>query len=202
MILVVDSGMGNVGSMANMIRKAGGDALISSDPADLARADKVVLPGVGAFDEGVSSLRGKGWWDPLTRRVLQDGVPFLGVCLGMQLITRSSEEGRLPGLGWLAARTVRFAAEAGRKVPHMGWNEVRVERESPLFRGMGPDISFYFVHSYRLACDDPADVLATTEYGLRFPACVQRGRIYATQFHPEKSHRYGLALMRNFVERG
>lgn len=201
MILVIDYGMGNIGSIANMIKKAGGEALVSGDPKDLERAGKIILPGVGAFDHGVRNLKERGLWDPLTKRAMEDKVPVLGVCLGMQLFTRSSEEGTLPGLGWLRAKTIRFPGSIGLKIPHMGWNNVALRKSSPLFEEMYEEPMFYFVHSYHVACEEPSDVLAVTEYGYEFPSCLQRENLYATQFHPEKSHKYGLRLIKNFIER-
>jgi imidazole glycerol-phosphate synthase subunit HisH len=204
MILVVDYGMGNIGSIANMMKKAGGDALISGDPRDLTRASKIILPGVGAFDQGVKNLKQRGLWDALTHAALDDRRPVLGICLGMQLFTRSSEEGNLPGLGWLDATTVRFRANPSAdalKIPHMGWNQIATRKSSPLLEGMYEDPMFYFVHSYHVLCADPSDVLAVTTYGYEFPSSLQRGNLYATQFHPEKSHKYGLRLIQNFIER-
>lgn len=203
MITIVDYGMGNLGSIANIIRKVGGDAQITADPAVIAAATKLVLPGVGAFDTGMRNLRGCGLIEVLERRVLRDGVPILGLCLGMQLFTRSSEEGAEPGLGWIDARTVRFhlrPEHSGLKIPHMGWNLLRAERESPLLRGLAADARFYFVHSFHLECADAALALATTTHGYRFACGVARGNIMGLQFHPEKSHRFGMQIFRNYLE--
>jgi glutamine amidotransferase len=162
-----------------------------------------VLPGVGAFDRGVERLRATGWWEPILDFAAA-GKQVLGVCLGMQLLGESSEEGSARGLGLLRARSVRFPAEVdGRrlKVPHMGWNEVRALREAPLLGGLETEARFYFAHSYRLVCDDPTDVVAVAEYGGQLAAYVRRGAVQGVQFHPEKSHRFGLRLFKNFVAR-
>jgi len=202
MIVVIDYGMGNVGSILNMIRKVGGQGVLSRGPEDLAAADKLVLPGVGAFDHGMQRLHALGYVAAMTERVLGRGVPILGICLGMQLFSRRSEEGADPGLGWVDAETVRFAfgdAPTPLKIPHMGWNTVRAAQPHPLFPPGGETPRFYFVHSYHVCCRDPANILATTSYGIEFTSALVKGHIVGTQFHPEKSHRYGMALMRHFV---
>lgn len=201
-ISVVDYGMGNLGSILNMVKKAGGEAEACSDPGAIAAAEKLILPGVGAFDNGMRKLESLGLIQALNTAVLERKVPILGVCLGMQLFTKSSEEGGLPGLGWFDAKTIRFrfeGADAGLKVPHMGWNLIETPRPSPLFSDMHPEPSFYFVHSYHVVCARGEDVAATTRYGFRFTSALHRGNIYATQFHPEKSHKYGLKVMANFT---
>ncbi len=202
MTTVIDYGMGNVGSIVNMGRKAGGSFTVSADPAVIAQADKLILPGVGSFDHGMTKLRERGLIPVLNQQVLERKVPILGICLGVQLFTRGSEEGVLPGLGWIAGDTIRFkrAVEPSTlKVPHMGWNFIEPARADPLLRDLPPEPRFYFVHSYHLVCDDAADVLAWTQYGHRFASAVQRGNIWGTQFHPEKSHKFGLALLKNFL---
>jgi len=205
MIVVVDYGMGNLGSIVNMVRKVGGRARRSTGPEDLAEADKIILPGVGSFDEGMRNLRAGGYVAPLAARARDGRTPVLGICLGVQLFTRGSEEGAEPGLSWIEADTVRFRPDAGGdrlKVPHMGWNTVRPRRAHPLLPDPDRPRRFYFVHSYHVRCDAPADVLATTRYGVEFASAVARGNIVGTQFHPEKSHRYGMELMRRFVHDG
>lgn len=202
MVTIVDYGMGNIGSVLNMGRKAGGQMNVSGDPREILRAEKLILPGVGAFDRAMQNLHERRLIDALNHAVLERKVPILGACLGVQLFTRRSEEGSLPGLGWIAADTIRFRCDkdASRlKVPHMGWNEAAPAKEDPLLRRLPPSPRFYFVHSYHLACDDPADVLLWTTHGVRFPSAVSRGNIWGTQFHPEKSHKFGLALMQEFI---
>jgi glutamine amidotransferase len=203
-IVIVDYGMGNLGSILNMLRKIGApSAKISSDPQDIEQADKLILPGVGAFDTGMQRLRDTGLIGLLNEKVIKAKTPTLGVCLGMQLITKVSEEGELPGLGWIDAETIRFRFDPkqnGLKIPHMGWNTVAIQREGTLFQGMYADARFYFVHSFHVVTHNPGDVLATTEYGYEFASAVQHGHIMAAQFHPEKSHKFGMKLYRNFVE--
>lgn len=205
MIVVVDSGIANVGSIANMLKKLGIRANVSAVPAEIEKASKLILPGVGAFDAGMRHMRDLGLVEPLNEAVLGRSVPVLGICLGMQLMSRGSEEGLLPGLGWLDTRAVRFnfdgaANGASYRVPHMGWNTVRTTGSSPLFSDLGDDARFYFVHSYHIVADDPGVVLASTQYGYDFVSAVAKKNIFGVQFHPEKSHRYGLQLIRNFVQ--
>lgn len=203
MITIVDYGMGNVGSILNMLRRIGAPARLAAGEDDIRSADKLILPGVGAFDPGMRQLNESGLVDALNERVLGDRVPVLGICLGMQLLTRGSTEGSLPGLGWVEGRTLRFSPpENGErlKVPHMGWNLAEPAAGSLLFRGLESEPRFYFVHSYHVEVDDPAQVAATTHYGLTFPSAVECGHVMGVQFHPEKSHHYGMALLRNFAE--
>lgn len=202
MIIIIDYGMGNIGSIHNMIRKFGTPAEISDDPAEILKADKLILPGVGAFDHGMTNLSERGLIPVLNKRVWEEKCPFLGICLGMQLITRSSEEGKLPGLGWIDGRTRRFQFHPGvgnLKIPHMGWNEVKPLAVAPLFLGFNEVPRFYFVHTYHVCCEDPADILALTSYGYDFVSAVKHGNIMGTQFHPEKSHKFGMRLLKNFV---
>ena len=203
-IVVVDYGMGNLGSILNMLKKVGVlDAMVSSNPKDIEQADKIILPGVGAFDTGMQRLRDTGLIGLLKEKVLKARTPTLGVCLGMQLLTKVSEEGELPGLGWVDAETVRFRFDqkkTGLKIPHMGWNTVKVQREGTLFKDMYAEPRFYFVHSFHVVSHNPEDVLATTKYGYDFVSVVQHGHIMAAQFHPEKSHKFGMKLYKNFVD--
>lgn len=202
MIVVVDSGVSNIASVVNMGRKAQGAFTVSADPAVIAEASKLILPGVGAFGSAMQQLAGRGLIAALNHAALVRRVPVLGLCLGMQLFTRGSEEGGGAGLGWIAADTVRFqfgADQPGLKVPHMGWNRVEVARPDPLLQVLPPDPRFYFVHSYYVRCDDPAAVLLWTTHGVRFAAGIRQDNIWGMQFHPEKSHAFGLALIRQFV---
>ena len=203
MIVIIDYGMSNLGSMANMLRKVGAAATVSADPGIVERAEKLILPGVGAFDNGMRQLGERGLV-PLLRERAAAGTPVLGVCLGMQLLACRSEEGQLPGLGLIDARSVRFRPSGGPvplKVPHMGWNAVHPERDHALFAEMPEEMRFYFVHSYHVVCADAAAPLARATYGGEFTAAVARDNVMGVQFHPEKSHKFGMCLLRNFVER-
>lgn len=202
MIVVVDYGMGNVGSVANMLRKVGTEAVASADLDVIRNAPKLILPGVGAFDAAMNRLHERGLVEILNRRVLEDRVPILGICLGMQVMTDSSEEGSTTGLGWISGGTRRFnfdGLDPRPRVPHMGWNVVEQARPTPLFEGMYDQPRFYFVHSYHVYCNNQEDVMLTTEYGYRFVSGVSRGNIYGVQFHPEKSHKFGMQLIRRFA---
>lgn len=203
-IVIIDYGMGNLGSIRNMFKHIGVTAVISSQPGDVAAAGKLILSGVGAFDSGMTNLEKMGMIPVLNRRVLEDRIPVLGICLGMQLLSESSEEGRMPGLGWISGKTVRFSfnQEDGKlKIPHMGWNTVDVVKPCPLFDGMYADPRFYFVHSYHVDCSHPDDMLCRTHHGYDFVSAVARENIYGVQFHPEKSHKYGMKILENFAGR-
>jgi glutamine amidotransferase len=201
MIAIIDYGMGNVGSILNMLRRAGVEAQICRSDQEILAADRLVLPGVGAFDHGMRSLRERDLIPVLEEKVHRRGTPVLGICLGMQLMGKGSEEGREPGLGWLGATSVRFdpaSAPAPMKVPHMGWNTVRTAPDGPGW--LNGDARFYFVHSYHLQCSRSEDVLGWTTYGYPFVAAVRHDNILGVQFHPEKSHRFGLEVLRAFAE--
>lgn len=203
MIVIIDYGLGNLGSIVNMLKKIGAQATLSSDVSVIQKADKLILSGIGAFDHGMKNLIDRGLIPLLNNKVLQEKTPILGLCLGMQLFTKRSEEGHLPGLGWLDAETVRFRfdqAQATPRVPHMGWNSIKICREHPIFTGLYEEARFYFVHSFHVLCHDAKDVLAQTRYGYEFPAVIGRENIIGTQFHPEKSHKFGMKLLKNFVE--
>jgi len=202
-IVIIEYGMGNVGSILNMFKKIGCPAIVSSKIEDIERAEKLIIPGVGAFDNGMRKLEGMGFIDVLNRKVMEDGTPVLGICLGMQLLTRRSEEGKERGLGWIQADTIRFDFSQNTKklkIPHMGWNEIRIAHNSDLLKGLEQNSRFYFVHSYHVRCDDENDVMTTTEYGYEFASSIRRGNIMGTQFHPEKSHKFGIRFLTNFVE--
>lgn len=203
MITIVDYGVGNLGSIINMLKKVGVKAIASSDPATLMQAEKLILPGVGAFDAGMSRLNECGLVPLLNSLVLEKKVPVLGLCLGLQLMTKKSEEGQTPGLGWLDAETVRFKfneSQSQLKIPHMGWNNIEVRRQHPLFRDLDPEARFYFVHSFYVQSRDPEAVLAETDYGGYFHSVFAKENILGAQFHPEKSHKYGMRLLKNFAE--
>jgi glutamine amidotransferase len=202
MISLVDYGVANLGSMRNMLRRIGVETELVATPEGISLATKLILPGIGAFDQGMEALSERGIVEPLRRRVLEERVPILGVCLGVQLLGQGSAEGRRPGLGFVDARCERLPgdAEAGIRVPHMGWSHIRSVRDDPILRGLDANARFYFVHSFHVVCADHADVLATADYGIEFTAMIRRDNIYGAQFHPEKSHRFGLRLLQNFVE--
>ena len=202
MTVVVDYDLGNVGSLLNMLKKAGLQAKLSGDPEVIRSATRLFLPGVGSFDTGMANLDRLGIRPALEEAVLERKVPILGICLGFQLLTKSSEEGVLPGLGWLDAETVALRKLSGipdLRVPHMGWSRA-FPRHPSLFAGLEDDARFYFVHTFAVKEETCRDtVLATTEYGCRFVSSAGKSHIAGTQFHPEKSHRYGLTLLQNFV---
>lgn len=192
--------MGNLGSMLNMFKRIGVKASIEADPEVIRRAGKIVLPGVGAFDAAMERINGvPGLLDVLRLKALSECIPVLGVCLGMQLLTRSSEEGSLPGLNWIPGAARRFPRQDGLKVPHMGWNIATSTSPSVLTQGIEGLSRYYFVHSYCVQVDDPAHSLMRTHYGLDFEAAIGRDNIYGVQFHPEKSHRHGMQILRNFA---
>lgn len=202
MIVVINYEMGNVGSILNMLKKVGAEATVSSDKAVIERATKLILPGVGAFDNGMKNLHRFDLAPLLNRRALEDKIPVLGICLGMQLLFKGSEEGDLPGLGWIDAEVVKFRfdkTDSSLKIPHMGWNTINIRQPSGIFAEMPEEPRFYFVHSYYVRCREEADVLATTHYGSEFTSAVRRDNIMGTQFHPEKSHKFGMKVFRNFV---
>lgn len=200
MITIVDYGMGNLGSIQNMLKRIGAAAKITADLQIIGEATKIILPGVGAFDNAMTNIDESGLREVLDRKALIDCVPILGICLGMQLLTTSSEEGDLAGLDWIPATTHRFPETLGLKVPHMGWNLVHQTTPSKITEGFGGETRFYFVHSYYVKVENEAHSTLKTEHGIIFDAAIQNGNIYGVQFHPEKSHRFGMRLLRNFVE--
>ncbi len=193
---------GNFASVVNTVARAGGQATLLARPEQVRECSKIIIPGVGAFDHGMRSLHDEGWSQPLHEFATQLKRPVLGICLGMQLMCRSSEEGVLPGLGWIDAQVRRFKFPEGSslKIPHMGWNTIVVCRDNPLIARTDGEQRFYFVHSYHAVCSQQEDVIATTRYGSDVTAAFQRDNVMGAQFHPEKSHRFGLGLIRKFVE--
>ena len=202
MITVVDYGVGNIGALLNMFDYLGVEAEASGDAATIAAAERLVLPGIGAFDKAMRTLRERRLVEPLNNAVLGRRVPVLGVCLGMQLLARRSEEGVEPGLGWIAADVRRIAVPpgSGLKVPHIGWADTRALRASTLFAGMLPEERYYFDHSYHMVCDRPGDASAVIDYGTALVCAVESGHVMGVQFHPEKSHRFGMRLLTAFAE--
>jgi len=202
MITIINYDMGNLGSVANMIKKVGGKSIITADISEIKEAKKLILPGVGAFDNGVNKLKEFGLWDIIKEKVLVEKVPIMGICLGMQLLTKGSEEGDLEGFGFIDAYAKKFKFENSElKIPHMGWNLVKLQKSSKLFEGMEREENrFYFVHSFAVDCEDKDDILGITHYGYDFVSSFERNNIIGCQFHPEKSHKFGVALFKNFVE--
>lgn len=199
MISIVNYGMGNLGSVLNMFKRIGVEAEIVDHAEDLLSARKILLPGVGAFDNAMKRINEGGFLDVLNEKALVEKVPVLGICLGMQLLTRGSEEGILPGLGWIAADTTRFPKQNVLKVPHMGWNVVHPATPSPLIMNLPGEPRFYFVHSYRVHVDNESDSILKCHYGIDFDAAVQHENVFGAQFHPEKSHKFGMRLLENFA---
>lgn len=199
MIAIINYGLGNPESVKNMLRKAGADAVITSDPAQIIAAEKLILPGVGAFGKGMENLQ-MNELDKLIKSRVGAGVKLLGVCLGAQLLTEYSEENNTNGLGLIAAETIKFhALPSPLKVPHMGWSEIEVMQDHPLLLGLTSNQRYYFVHSYFIRCKREEDVLCRATYGSPFAAGIVSKNVVGLQFHPEKSHVFGLALMKNFI---
>jgi glutamine amidotransferase len=203
-VTIIDYGVGNIGSIANMLKKVGSDSVITSDPEQIAKAEKIVLCGIGAFDDGMSKLESMNIVDVLKKKVLEDKTPILGVCLGMQLFTNGSEEGKKQGLGFVNAYTKRFdfseiKPEKPLRVPHMGWNIARAVKPSKLYENMYDEPRFYFVHSYYVSLNQREDELLQTNYGIDFTSSFENDNIIGVQFHPEKSHKFGMRLYENFV---
>ena len=201
MISIVDYGVGNTGALLNMFDYLGIAAELVDSAESISHAHKLVLPGVGSFDKAMNTLRTKGLVEALNTAVLAHSVPVLGVCLGMQLLARRSEEGVEAGLGWLNAdvKLIKLPSESNLKVPNMGWINTQVVRESELLKTANAETRFYFDHSYHVVCDDPSDVLATIDYGSPLCCAVAHGNIAGVQFHPEKSHRHGMSMLSAFA---
>ncbi len=202
MIGIIDYGLGNLGSIRNMLKVVGARSVISDDPGELGSCDKLILPGVGAFDAGMSSLQEHGL-DQAIQELTQQGMPLLGICLGMQLLGIRSEEGAMQGLGLIDFESKKFdlPSDLHLRVPHMGWDVVEFAKTSPLIEGIEGRQRYYFVHSYYAQCTNGEDILMTCDYGLTFAAAVNNGNVYGVQFHPEKSHDFGMRLLQNFAER-
>ncbi len=200
-VIIVNYGMGNIASVLNMIRYIGCEARISASPDDVKDASILILPGVGAFDAGMKALRETGMAAAIHEAVTENGATILGICLGMHLLMESSEEGNLPGLALVPGKVKRFQVHnLGLRVPHMGWNEVHPVCSSRLFDLSPKKQRFYFVHSFHPACDDPEDTISVTHYGYDFISAFERDQVLGVQFHPEKSHKFGMALLKRYLE--
>jgi imidazole glycerol-phosphate synthase subunit HisH len=199
---IIDYGMGNLQSVANAVERVGGRPTVITDPEGLSDCDQLILPGVGAFGDGIGNLRSGGWLEELDVVVREQGKPFLGICLGMQLLADvGTEHGEYQGMGWIAGRVVKIDSEAtGLRVPHVGWNDVTPVEDDPVYAGVDPTSDFYFVHSYVIRPKDPQVVNGWCDYGGRFAASLRSGNIFATQYHPEKSQRVGLQVLENFIK--
>lgn len=201
MVGIINYGLGNLGSIQNMLKVIGEKSIISSNPEELDKCDRYILPGVGAFDAGMKKLNETGLADYIKEKANKEMKPILGICLGMQLFGRKSEEGTLPGLGLIPFDNIRFRLDdTDLKVPHMGWDIVEFKQDNPLLSGLEGTQRYYFVHSYHALCDSKENVLMTCDYGYEFAASVVKDNIIGVQFHPEKSHDFGMALLRNFVK--
>ena len=201
MIHIVDYGLGNVQAFLTMFKRLGLEATRAKTAEDLVGANKIILPGVGAFDHAIKLLDQSGMRPVLETLVVDDKVPVLGICVGMQILATSSEEGRLPGLGWVPGKVRSFRLDersASLPLPHMGWNDVKPKSVSPIFSDLESDARFYFLHSYFFECDEPSHIAATACYGVDFSCAVSAGNVYGVQFHPEKSHHFGAQLIKNF----
>ncbi len=200
MIAIIDYGMGNLRSVQKGLEKVGHQATITRDPAELARAERIILPGVGASADALRAVREQGLEEPI-RSAIDFGKPFLGICLGLQLLfDKSYEDGEHEGLGILPGKVVRFDIAPDLKVPHMGWNQIEYRNQSPIFAGIPNKTHFYFVHGYHVVLDEDSICATETNYGGNFCSSVWRDNLFATQFHPEKSQKYGLQLLKNFAE--
>ena len=203
MISIVDYGLGNIRAFSNMYKRLNIDAQVATRADELRSATKIILPGVGAFDHAMELLQASGMRETLDELVLHRKVPVLGICVGMQILAEGSDEGRLPGLGWIAGRVRAFKSvpqAAGLPLPHMGWNDVRPAPGAGLFGGLENDARFYFLHSYFFECARADCTAATASYGIDFSCAVGSGNVFGVQFHPEKSHHHGARLLKNFAE--
>jgi len=202
MITIVDYGMGNLGSVLNMFKKVGAAAKISSDLDEISKAPKILLPGVGAFDTAMQRIDEAGMREVLNQKALVEKVPVLGICLGMQLLTNNSEEGVLPGLGWIDGQSYNFKGKIDEllRIPHMGWNVANIVKQNAITEGYSGEVRFYFVHSYYIKVSNPVNSMMQTTYGLSFDSAIVKDNIFGAQFHPEKSHKFGMKFFENFAK--
>ncbi len=200
MITIVDYGLGNLGSIKNMFNRLGIPSLITSDIDQISSASKILLPGVGSFDNAMSRINHGSLRKVLDLKALEECIPIMGICLGMQLLTNGSEEGSLPGLGWVPSKAVRIPAQQGLKVPHMGWNKVLPTSRSKLTENLPNNARFYFVHSYCVKVEHTKYSILKTNHGIDFDAAIQNNNIFGVQFHPEKSHKFGMQILQTFAD--
>jgi glutamine amidotransferase len=202
LITIIDYGSGNISAIGNIYERLNIDYKIAKSPSEIIGAHKLFLPGVGAFDETMILLENSGFRKALDIEVLINKVPIIGICVGMQVLGSSSEEGKLPGLGYIKGHVKRLDENLiinKPSLPHMGWNNISLKRQSPLFEDIDTEIGFYFLHSFYFECDNHSDVLATTDYGQSFASAINHENVYGIQFHPEKSHNNGVSLLKNFA---
>jgi glutamine amidotransferase len=200
MITIVDYGLGNLGSVRNMLKKIGAEVQITSELDKIDEAEKIILPGVGAFDSAMERLENSELKQVLDKKALVDKVPLLGICLGMQLLGNGSEEGEKKGLGWISSYAYKLTGNERLKVPHISWNTVHPVKKNYLLQGLDVEPSFYFSHSYYMLAENDDYVIATTQYGISFHSIINKDNIFGAQFHPEKSHKYGMKLLENFAK--
>ncbi|PIQ15649.1 MAG: imidazole glycerol phosphate synthase subunit HisH [Flavobacteriales bacterium CG18_big_fil_WC_8_21_14_2_50_32_9] len=201
MISIINYNAGNIKSIQNMLKRIGVKSMICSSAEEIEQADKLILPGVGHYDHGMKNLHQSGLIEILNKKVREDKTPLLGICLGAQLLGNKSEEGIEKGLGWIDMDVIKFDKKklsSSLKIPHMSWNEIKINKPSALLEGLNNDSRFYFVHSYHMQPNDKTDILTTTNYGYNFTSAIEKDNIYGVQFHPEKSHKFGMQLLTNF----
>ena len=203
MITIIDYGLGNISAFVNVYKRLNIRVSVAKTAEDLKDATKIILPGVGAFDYAMSKLNNSGMHETLDKLVLDHQLPVMGICVGMQMLAKTSEEGVLPGLGWIDGIVKRFdvsVLKSKTQLPHMGWNTIHLNDDNSLLLTLNNDSRFYFLHSYYFQCNDPNDTIATTEYGIEYTSAVNKKNIYGVQFHPEKSHQWGIQLLKNFAD--
>ena len=200
MIAIINYGLGNLTSIQNMFRRLGVDCMITDNPDNIRNASKLLLPGVGHFKKGMANLHDSGLGELLNREVKENGKPILGICLGAQLMTKHSEEGDVDGLGWVDAVTVRFDKDKlnNLPVPHMGWSDIKLTNKCELWENLPTDPRFYFVHAYHFSFEMPEEIVATSTYEYEFACAFKKDNVFGAQFHPEKSHKFGMRVLENF----
>ncbi|PKP05688.1 MAG: imidazole glycerol phosphate synthase subunit HisH [Bacteroidetes bacterium HGW-Bacteroidetes-5] len=203
MITIIDYGLGNIRAFVNVYERLNIKTKIARIGNDIKGATKIILPGVGAFDYAMSQLNASGMRHELEKQVLENNIPVVGICVGMQILAKSSDEGKLPGLGWIDAKVQLFDTSKipyKTRLPHMGWNSISPVKTNPLLSGFNNESRFYFLHSYYFVCNNKDDIISTTEYGISYASAINSNNIYGIQFHPEKSHSNGIQLLNNFAK--